>query len=100
MMASFGLRVSSEGPAVADLPENVGPPAPEPPAPARPIDDRDAIPVTMTKRKATVKGIYHPASDALTVLAGAKIDLAAVVWSKDKLGLSTRDGSSCLKVFG
>ncbi|GEM_PF-5165973 len=90
MMASFGLQVSSEGPAVTDLPENVEPPAPEPPVPAKPIDDRDTILVTMTKRKATVKGIYHPASDALTVLAGAKIDLAAAVWSKDKATGSKR----------
>lgn len=81
MMAAFGLSIDGTG---------AKPVAPHV-TPVEPESNATAVPVTMTKRKMTVRGTYDPESDALTVLAGSKIDLAATVLVKDKATAKRRE---------
>lgn len=91
MMASFGLRVTEGTVPAHDASKRVEPLAEELPTLIATPDDSAPISVTMTKRKVTVKGLYDPATDVLTVLAGARIDLAAAVMPKDRATVSKRN---------
>lgn len=84
MMAAFGLSVDGAG--AKPIAPQVTPVKPEPNGEVAP-----GVSVTMTKRKATVSGTYDPESDALTVLAGSRIDLAATVSAKDKATAKRRE---------
>lgn len=84
MMATMGLRVgkapTDDKPAVVPLVEP-GPPAAEA---ASPAVSAEAVPVSMTKRKMTVQGLYDPKADELVVLRGSPINLVTPVLEKDK----------------
>lgn len=84
MMAAFGLSVDGVG--AKPVTPQVAPVKPEPNGKLA-----AGVPVTMTKRKMTVNGAYDPESDALTVLADSKVDLAAAVSAKDKATAKKRD---------
>lgn len=84
MMATLGLPV--DGTDAKPVPPQATPVKPESKGEAA-----KAVPVTMTKRKMTVSGTYDPESDALTVLAGSKIDLGAAVSVRDKATAKKRE---------
>lgn len=84
MMATMGLRVDK-------APTNDKPvafPQVDPESlvieTAPPVVNAEAVPVSMTKRKVTVRGLYNPKADRLVVLHGSPIDLAAPLSDKDK----------------
>lgn len=84
MMASFGLRVDAKMAKDTSAASPSGEPESAMVEPASQTVSAEAVPVSMTKRKVTVQGLYNPKTDGLVVLHGSSIDLAAPILEKDK----------------
>lgn len=93
VMATMGLRVG-KAPA-DDKPVVVPPVEPEPPAAeaASPAVSAVAVPVSMTKRKVTVQGLYDPKTDELVLLHGSPIALVTPVLKKRQSYWSQASGA-------